>query len=156
MGTVFRYIADASLEAHRHRDLPCPLCESTDEVYSFYAEPEGGMISEACRKCIQSLPLDVIYEWDSEEDVTDHLQTVLSYPSESAELEAKRAAICAELRRTPRIPPFVQSDEWPLCCGDFVEYVGRPGLPEGWDGLGGLSLFCCPRCKQDFEIFQHT
>ena len=155
MGQAFRYVDDTSLEAHRRRDLPCPLCEGTAEVYPFYAEPEGGYITEACRRCIRSLPLDRIVDWESEKRAAEHLREIAPALS-AAEVEARRAAMSAELRRTPRVPPFVQDDEWPLCCGDFAEYVGRPGLPEGWDGLGGLSLFRCPRCGQGFEVFQHT
>jgi hypothetical protein len=47
VGHVFRYVDDASLETHRHCDLPCPLCENTAEVHPFYAEPEGGYIDIA-------------------------------------------------------------------------------------------------------------
>jgi len=155
VGQAFRYVADASLEAHRHRDLPCPLCGGTAEVYPFNAQPVGGYITEACRRCIRSLPLNQIADWNSERHAAEHLRQFA--PALSAEeMDARRAAMCAELRRTPRVPSFVQDDEWPLCCGDFAEYVGRPGLPEGWDGLGGLSLFRCPHCGQDYEIFQHT
>jgi hypothetical protein len=101
------------------------------------------------------VPLDQIVDWVSEGCAAEHLREITPSLS-AAEVESRRAAMCEELRRTPRVPPFVQDDEWPLCCGDFVEYVGRPGLPEGWDGLGGLSLFRCPRCSQAFEVFQHT
>ena len=155
MGQAFRYVADASLDAHRHRDLPCPLCGGTAEVYPFYAEPEGGYITEACRQCIRSMPLNRIVNWESEKRAVGHLREVApALPA--AELAGRLAAMCEELRRTPRVPQFVQNDEWPLCCGDFAEYDGRPGLPEGWDGLGGLSLFRCPRCEQEFEVLQHT
>jgi len=153
VGQAFRYVADASLDAHRHRDLPCPLCRSRDEVHSFFAEPEGGYITEACARCIRSLPLAVIAPWRSERLAVGHLREV--FPGLPAdELEQRGAAMCAELRRTPRVPAFCQEDEWPLCCGDFAEYVGHPGLPEGSDGIGGLSLFRCPGCGRGFEVFQ--
>ncbi len=155
MGIVFRYVADDSLEAHRCRDLPCPLCGATADVYPFRAEPDGGYISEACLRCIRLLPLDRIVAWRSERQVAEHLRE--THPAmSSCELEVQRAEICAELRRTPRVPPFVQDDTWPLCCGNFAEYIGYPGLPGDWQDLGGLSLFRCQQCGQEFEVFQHT
>ena len=158
MGSVFRYVADDSLEAHRPALLPCPLCGSTGNVHCFFAKPDGpsgGWISDACVGCIRSLPLDLIVPWRSERQAADHLRARFAQLPET-EREARRATICEELRRTPRVPPFCQDDEWPLCCAEFAEYVGRPGLPEGWHDFGGLSLFRCQHCGQEFEVFQHT
>jgi hypothetical protein len=45
--------------------LPCPFCGSRDNVQSFFAEPEGGYITEACVSCIRSLPRGVICPWRS-------------------------------------------------------------------------------------------
>jgi hypothetical protein len=119
------------------------------------AEPGADFITEACAACIRSVPLEDICTWESEREVAAHLRSHDESLSPE-ELERRREAICRELRRTPRVPPFCQDDDWPLCCGDFTEYVGRSGLPEGWDDLGGLSLFRCPRCSKEFEVFQHT
>jgi hypothetical protein len=155
MGSKFKYVADESLQAHRRHDLPCPLCGTYDDVYRFYAQPEGGMISEACSRCIRSLPLEVISDWDSERKASEHLVAI--FPNLSGdEIERRRTEICAELRRTPRVPLFCQSDEWPLCCGGFAEYVGRPDLLPEWNDFGGMSLFRCSTCGEEFEIFQHT
>ena len=155
MGRTFRYVADDSLEAHRLRHVPCPLCGSEDDVYPVFAEPAGGCITEACLRCIRSLPLDAIMPWRSERRAADYLRGVAPDVL-AADREARRAEMCAELRRTPRVPPFAQDDDWPLCCGDFTEYVGRPVLPDKWDDLGGLSLFRCPTCGNGIEVFQHT
>jgi hypothetical protein len=154
MGSIFRYVADDSLEAHRSDD-PCPLCGARGNVHSFFATPDGGAITEACVQCISTLPLEQIFRWQSERRAMDHLR-VMFPQMEKPQLEARHAAICRELRRTPRVPPFCQDDEWPLCCGEFAEYVGRPGLPEGWNDFGGLSLFRCGHCGQGLEVFQHT
>lgn len=162
MGSVFRYIADDSLEAHRlDLDLACNVCGATGGIFHFRADAAGG-VYEVCQRCIKALPseqLGQMARWQSEQDALDHLRAVFPGLPET-ELLARRDAICAELRRTPRVPPFVQDDEWPLCCGEFAEYVGRPGLPEDWDRLGGrlggLSLFRCQNCGKTFEVFQHT
>jgi hypothetical protein len=158
VGSVFRYIADDSLEAHRmDADLACNVCGATGGILHFRADALGG-VYEVCQRCIKALPFEQLgrmARWQSERHALDHLRAVFPELPE-AELLARRDAICAELRRTPRIPPFCQDDEWPLCCGEFAEYVGRPGLPEGWDDFGGLSVFRCQRCGQEFEVFQHT
>lgn len=158
MGTVFRYIADDSLEAHRlEPGTASNVCGRAGVIFNFGADADGG-IYEACTQCIKSLPYEQLgrmAEWHSERFALDHLRTV--FPNlPVAELLARRDSICGELRQTPRIPPFVQDDEWPLCCGEFAEYIGRPGLPEGWDDFGGLSLFKCQHCGERFEVFQHT
>ena len=74
MGKTFKYVADDSLEAHRHHDLRCPLCGSADNVYPFYASPEGSAVTEAYTRCIRSLPLDAIWPWRSEQKAGEHLR----------------------------------------------------------------------------------
>jgi hypothetical protein len=152
VGTQFNYIADEALEEARHEDVSCGLCESLDDVYPFLAEPAslGYPITEACVRCIRSMPLEAISPWRSEGRVAEHLRTV--FPEWSAEqIEKRRAEICAELRRTPHAPLFWRGDEWPLCCGDVAEYIGGPELQPMTDGL---SVFRCPVCGRTYEVIQ--
>jgi hypothetical protein len=161
MGQVFRYVSDDALLAGKC-EHPCPLCGATEDVYPIYADIPGpneegpGPISEACIQCIRALPLEAISTWQTERAVLAHLRS--SFPALGAEeLEERRVAICQELRRTPRLPVFVQDDEWPFCCGDLAEFVGGEDMSlTRIASLGGISVFRCPRCGKEQEVFQST
>jgi predicted RNA-binding Zn-ribbon protein involved in translation (DUF1610 family) len=188
MGEVFRYVADGALPAHRHVDLPCPICGKSGDAYYIYAdikEPDGSesQISEACAECIRRLDPEQVSAWDNEERLPIYLKAT---PGLDKRAERERlAAIIGELRRTPRLPVFVQWDDWPFCCGDLTEYTGEPSPAEAkaldregqyWDRgpasfhdraaalvpsaglavLGGVSAFRCPRCGKRYWTFQCT
>ncbi len=189
MGTTFKYVADEALEAHKHLDLPCPLCNREGNVYYIYATVdipgEGeGLISEACVDCIKAMKLDEISSWDTEKRIADYLRLSLQ-PLSKPERRERQAAICNELRRTPRLPHFVQGDDWPFCCNDLTEYTGEPSTAQAelldkegqyWRRgpathhehtrtlvpskkmavLGGVSAFRCLTCGKLYWTFQCT
>ena len=185
MGEVFRYVADSALSAHRHVDLPCPICDNSGDVYYIHAdiqEADGSEspISEACAACIRRLDPGQASAWDTEKRLPAHLKATPGLDKHAA--RERLAAITQELRRTPRLPHFVQGDDWPFCCGDLTEYTGEPSPTEAesldregvyWDHgpaafhdraatlvpsdglavLGGVSAFRCPRCTKRYWTF---
>ena len=92
--------------------------------------------------------------------------------------------MCDELRRTPRIPLFLQWEDWPFCCGDYCEYQGFPTTYEEsmrvgteiphWEFgpkdfreiygdttlepecLDEVCIFKCLKCKKEFFTWQYT
>lgn len=188
MGEVFRYVADSALPAHRYTDLPCPICGASGDVYSIYADieaPDGesDRITEACAECIRRLAPEQVSAWDTEKRLPAHLKGTPGLDNPGA--RERLAAIVQELRRTPRLPHFIQWDDWPFCCGDLAEYTGEPSPAEAdlldregqyWNRgpaafhdraaalvpsrglavLGGVSAFRCPRCGKRYWTFQCT
>ena len=188
MGEGFRYIADSALVAHRHADLPCPICGQSGDVFCIYADiPESdgseSPISEACASCIRNLNLESVWAWDTEKRLPAYLKAAPGLDKDAA--RARVSEITEALRRTPRLPNFVQYDDWPFCCGDLAEYTGEPSPAEaesldregqywqrgpatfhdraavlvpssGLAVLGGVSAFRCPRCDRRYWTFQCT
>ncbi|VTR91328.1 Uncharacterized protein OS=Rhodopirellula sp. SWK7 GN=RRSWK_07228 PE=4 SV=1 [Gemmata massiliana] len=188
MGEVFRYVADSALPAHRHSDLPCSICGAFGDVYYVCAdieEPDGSEspISEACVACIRRLAPEQVSRWATEKRLPAYLKTTPEFDEPT--VRERLVAITQELRRTPRLPHFVQGDDWPFCCGDLTEYTGEPSRAEAelldregqyWDHkpasfhdravtlvpsndlavLGGVSAFRCIGCGKRYWTFQCT
>jgi hypothetical protein len=188
MGSVFRYIADSALDAHRITDVVCPICGQVGDVFRAYADAvipgEGSVdISEACANCIRHFERDWVSPLDNEKRLPAFFKAIPGLSKE--EVRARLDAIILELRRTPRLPCFIQFDDWPFCCGDVVEYTGEPSKTEaemldrdgqywnrgpatfhdraadlvpseGMAVLGGVSAFQCPRCCKRYWTFQCT
>lgn len=188
MGEVFRYVADSALAQHRFDDLPCPICGKTGDVYHIHADvdfPGEGeaIISEACASCIRSLDPGQVSPWDTERRLAAYLKGTPGLGKE--EVRLRLVTIQKELRRTPRLPHFVQWDDYPFCCGELTEYTGDPSPAEAelldregqyWDRgpasfhdraadlvpseslsvIGGVSAFRCPRCSKRYWTFQCT
>jgi uncharacterized protein CbrC (UPF0167 family) len=168
--------------------MPCPICGKSGDVYCIYAdiqEPDGSEspISEACAECIRRLDVNQAARWETEKRLPTYLKNSQRLDKQAA--QERLASITLELRRTPRLPHFVQSDDWPFCCGDLTEYTGEPSAEEaealdrvgqywhrgqasfhdlavtlvsrgGLPVLGGVSAFRCPRCGKRYWTFQCT
>ncbi len=183
MGTVFRYIADGAL-APCGGDQ-CHHCERTDApIYSYSGrildparaknpelarqEPE---VYELCADCILG------------GNVRKHdggMGRIISLVEAHA---ADKAQAVEAYHRTPELP-FFQGDTWPICCGEFAEYVGEQPTPgttygdyEPWEPMNALvarfrledfypldklpvmhtmALFRCLHCPRRFWVFQYS
>ena len=179
MGKVFKYISDEILPSYASKGI-CSWCETETELYTFYAEDERGMATDACSNCIKTMPLKFIY-WKSNERLIQSLVNE-RYPKGTKSQDQRFALtveMCDEYRRTPRLPNFIQNDDWPNCCGDFTEFIGDAGrsyngpyeefqwwgyeqdvaIEHGIEGMMGgedrVSLFQC-NCGNKFWTFQCT
>src|SRR5438874_5955144 len=111
MGEVFRYIADSVLPARRLDDLPCPVCGKTGDVFHCFAEidfPGDGVedISEACASCIRNYAAEQVSELATEKRLPAYLNATPGL--DKNDRRARLEAIRLELRRTPRLPHFIQ------------------------------------------------
>jgi uncharacterized protein CbrC (UPF0167 family) len=180
MGTIFTYIADDILPHYAERGT-CDWCQTESDLYTFYAEDDRGMADRSCVNCIKTLPLRQIYKKDNERIINSLINE--RYPKGTKSQEQRFALtveMCDDYRRTPRLPNFIQNDDWPNCCGDFTEFIGDAGQSytgsydefEWWgnenDGaieygiegmMGGedrVSLFRCLHCPKKYWTFQCT
>jgi uncharacterized protein CbrC (UPF0167 family) len=181
MGTVFRYIADGAL-------VPCGgdqchHCERTNiPIYcyrgsivdpSLARNPELAAeepdVSELCADCIRGGNVR-----KSDVSVEQVLPNVKAFAS-------NRQQAIEEYHQLPNLPLFLQWDDWPLCCGEWCEFVGVPGnydesrqvpsLHRYWEGgqrewrfghellpesLWEVSLFRCLGCGRTYFTWQFT
>jgi len=180
MGTIFTYIADDVLSNYSEAGT-CAWCESNADLYTIYIDDGSGVADVACVKCIKTLPLRWIHPKDNERIIASLINT--RYPRGTKSQDQRFALtveMCDDYRRTPRLPNFIQNDDWPHCCGDFTEFVGDAGrsylgpfdgfewwgdendgaIEYGIDGMIGgedrISLFRCMHCSKRYWTFQCT
>ena len=111
------------------------------------------------------------------EFVNSHFEEVPHSKGDSAE---KIAAIFREFMATPVLPNFIQTVDWPFCCGDFTRFIGDAGITyygpysdfqwwgyeddlaieHGIEGMMGgedrVSLFECLTCDTSYWTCQNT
>ena len=180
MGNVFKYIADDILPAYSESDT-CDWCQTEADLYTIYIDDGSGMGDLACESCIKTLPLRWIYSKDNEGIIRSLIDTRHPKGAKSQdERFALAVEMCDEYRRTPRLPNFVQSVDWPHCCGDFAEFIGDAGdshdgpldgfewwghendaaAGHGIEGMMGgedpVSLFRCLHCPKKYWTYQCT
>ena len=173
MGRTFRFIHDDSM--FPCGGTVCHFCESDKTpVYTYNGvivhpdraanpvlargEPE---VSELCADCILS---DHVRK-----DIENRIQKTINRFAND-----KSAALDA-FHRTPDIPLFLQYQDWPMCCGEWCEFVGVPSsydeskvVPDehrfwehesrDWqadynlmpESLREISLFKCLNCEKQF------
>lgn len=181
MGSVFRYISD---EAMHESDLGnCQHCDRDGVVSYDYrgeivdpklasdvelAEEEPGVFA-ACAECILGGNLK-----------KDDYETSRMRPLVDA-FAAGNEQILIAYHKIPHIPLMMQDEDWPICCGDWCEYVGYPsdydqsvkvpdnyifwqrspssqklGFPLKPESLREVCLFGCLHCSKSFFIWQPT
>ncbi|QGJ70886.1 Hypothetical protein PBC10988_25850 [Planctomycetales bacterium 10988] len=185
MGTIFRYIDDSILPHYVEKEKHCQVCEQEKPQYQIYIDIEFEDSVEqyfsACAECIRKIPLRYFSPKDDEGIIQ---QLVNQHHPKGTKSASQRFAmmvnICDEYRRTPRLPNFIQHDDWPHCCGDFAEFIGDAGetffgpyhefewwgpendgaLEYGLEGMIGgedrVSLFRCLACEKKYWTFQCT
>jgi hypothetical protein len=187
MGKTFKYISDAILPAYAEQRQFCPICARHVELFRIYIDrplPDGseGTLDCACAACIKTIPLLWIRPKDDERIIPELINERHPKGTKSQEQRfALSVEMADEYRRTPRLPNFVHTVDWPHCCGDFAEYVGDAGTTHrgpyqdfewwGYDddlaaeyGIEGMmdkdadrvSLFRCPSCGKRYWTCQQT
>lgn len=181
MGSIFRYIADNSLEESglgdcqhcRRRGVPSyryngliinpQLAANTEQAI------KDNEIYAACANCINGGNLRKgdfrMYE----------IQPIINSFAIDKEAAARNYHLI------PQIPCMLQRDDWPMCCGDWCEFIGNPEDDEAsvcvpsqyqlWDerpvnwrfddellpeDLFEVSLFRCLTCPKKYFIWQST
>lgn len=179
MGTTFRFI-------HEDAMFPCGgtvchFCESDESpIYNYNgvilnpdqaANPDlakgAPEISELCAKCILGENV--------EKDIAPRIQKTIN------RFANDKQASLQEFHRTPDIPLFFHYQDWPMCCGQWCEFVGVPtsyeeskGVPQSWnywehepraweadyelmpESLREISLFRCISCERPHFTWQCT
>jgi uncharacterized protein CbrC (UPF0167 family) len=183
VGTTFRYVADGALSPCGGEQ--CHHCERTDvPIYSYSGrivdpaqsknpdlarqEPE---VYELCADCILG---DNVRKLDS---AMREIMPIIEA------LAADKLRAVEEYHRIPDLP-FFQGDMWPICCGEFAEYVGdhpttgtgftdyEPWRPqnslmarfkladfyplEKLPVMHTMALFCCLHCPKRYWAFQYS
>jgi uncharacterized protein CbrC (UPF0167 family) len=183
VGTTFRYVADGALAPCGGEQ--CHHCERTDApIYTYSGrivdpalaknpnlarqEPD---VDELCADCI--LSGNVRKRGGAMKEIMPTIEA----------FAADRSRMVEEYHRMPRLP-FFQGDTWPMCCGEFTEYIGNQptagtayGDYEQWQPMNDLmatfrledfypleklpvmhvmALFQCLQCTRRYWVFQYS
>ena len=187
MGTAFRYLADHTLTEDDSADV-CPRCQQHVEAFTTSGFLDANREDEffhLCADCLRSIPLRQLEPRDGERTAQNIVNQHFPKGTLSGAARFSKAVeICDEFRRTPRIPMFLQGEDWPSCCGEFTQYVGTEpagGLSyddyQCWDDpasfvaqfkledyypldkiqvLKSMGLFHCIHCDNRYWVFQYS
>lgn len=181
MGTTFEFVADVALvacdgdECHHCGRNNVPLYDYFGSIIDpeLSADPQLANVepdvSWLCADCINGGNVQRSDAY-SVEDI------VRSYAADPV-------AAMRDFNKLPNIPLFLQNFDWPLCCGNWAEFIGSPasltelitvqdtysywqngpadarrdfatqGPPEY---LPEISLFCCKKCNAHLYTDQFT
>ena len=179
LGSVFNYIDDAAMfpcggtQCHHCETETAPIFNFDGEIVNpdLAANPQLARdepeVSELCADCILG--------GNIRKYITPEIQKTIN--RFAADAAAAKAAYC----RTPTIPLFLQYPDWPICCGDWVEFLGYPSTVEesesvpqrflywerelrDWtsdyalrpESLREVSLFRCKTCDRQQFTWQFT
>lgn len=118
----FKYFEDPLKNADMRKGN-CQICGADRlclEGIHFDSEDEVELV---CLACLQSGKFKVNISSFLEERIYNHLHDV--YPQyEKSETEFQVKALTEELSKNPPVP-WIQYNDWPVCCGDFAKYIGE-------------------------------
>jgi hypothetical protein len=94
----------------------------------------------------------------------DFEQLICGFDTDGQTLIVRRRAKSEELKRL-RVPVFIQSDEWPVCCARSMSFVGQiddnaicqeppPGRSLWWHDAASFYVFTCAVCLECKAIGQ--
>lgn len=201
MGRVFPYIADRALVPASEETYhgTCQYCGTTGvdvyEAHGYLLPPtqavrqtgrgrpvsrgersqpsaDGESRYAACKACLLAGRVAHIGEWSTDEVIAGYVTEYLK-GRPAVERRKLEASLRGALRRTPRVPLFLQYDDWPLCCGDLTEFTGSPknwpamrrlrkagrywerGVSSFYDGFGGTErIRCCTESPREVSRFR--
>ena len=191
MGRLFKYISDELIDNH-DEEGECPVCGREAKLFDMDCAPNADewdvnedRVDEMCADCIRRIPLRKLSPREPERLAQQIINQ--KYPKGSLsgqQRQEKWVGLCDEFRRTPEIALFLQGEDWPSCCGDFVELIGSPETEEEairigremdyWDhrpasftelygdmtlepeDLEEINIFRCLSCDKKVFIWQCT
>ena len=179
MGSLFTYIDDSALfpcggtQCHHCETDSTPIFHFDGEIIApdLAANPQLARdepeVSELCSNCILG--------GNVRKDINPETQKTINRFANDTD------AALAAFGRTPNIPLFLQYTDWPMCCGDWAEYIGYPQTddeselvpqnfhywerePREWkseyrlrpESVREVSLFRCASCDRQLFTWQFT
>ncbi|MBM7868533.1 uncharacterized protein CbrC (UPF0167 family) [Clostridium pascui] len=139
----FKYFEEP-LKYARFSDEPCDNCGSTNLCLNgTYFDSSEDDIESICLECLVKGEIKVELPSFLVERLHDQIKLKYQHIS-SYEIQEKVNRILEELSKTPPVP-WLQFNDWPVCCGDFMRYIGEWGKEEfnfnSHDGNGKEYLF---------------
>ena len=180
----FKYIDDAILPMYAKAD-ECFACGEFRNVFlllgEFIIDGEEVYAEVACGECIQNYEMTNYGRNETENSIRQKIDMHYEKGKLSEEERQKKTKeIFCEYKATPRLPNFIQYDDWPFCCGDFAVFIGdagqsyngnyddfswwgsqncyavEQGISSLINGEDRVSLFRCSRCFNKFWTWQST
>jgi hypothetical protein len=164
MGTIFRYIADAALEpAEADFNRTCQVCARTGvDIYradghiALSDGREGDGVAVACADCLHAGRVEKTCSFDVDEVIQRYLSTFHRRDRTNLFRLRRLVELAAAYRQMPTGPLFMQSQDWPLCCGDLTEFTGSPRNKKELVRLSKSAIYWQGQVKKQGEDFEDS
>lgn len=119
----FRYF-DNPQENAEFEEEPCEICGNNNNCLSgAYLDTSESEIESVCLGCIVAGKVKIEFPKHLRVRLFDEIKR-FNKTITIEEAESKIDKIFEELEKTPPVP-WVQYNDWPVCCGDFMKYIGE-------------------------------
>lgn len=118
----FKYY-DKPLTNAEFEDSPCNICGNEENCLSGVYLDTSEEYDSICLDCIEKGRLSIEFSPDIHTKIENELSRYNNNAS-NAELMIRKNNILSELSKNPPVP-WIQGNEWPVCCGDFMKYIGE-------------------------------
>lgn len=101
----------------------CQICSSEENCLEGIYFEQGSQLKSVCLNCLNEgkikvdIPTylrDKLYESIKNNDINKDKKAI----------ELKANKLIEKLEKTPPVP-WIQSNDWPVCCGDFLKFIGE-------------------------------
>jgi uncharacterized protein CbrC (UPF0167 family) len=118
----FKYFSNP-LKNAEFTDEKCQSCGSDEYCLEGVYFDKGDEVTSVCLDCLKKGIVTVDIPEFIQERIKSHLHE--TFPSkDEKEIELLYHSLLRELERTPPVP-WIQYNDWPVCCGDFMQYIGE-------------------------------
>lgn len=138
----FRYF-DASEKNAEFTDTPCESCGSDENcLEGVYFDELDFDRESVCLECLVQGKITVHLSDYLIDKLKRHIKLMNPTLQNKEVLKAVNQQV-EELKKTPPIP-WIQSNDWVICCGEFAKYIGewsQKDLNEASKNNDGLAYF---------------
>lgn len=123
---VFKYFKNPEKNAVLAK-TNCQSCDTSENCLEGEYFDQGGNIDSVCFDCLSKGKITVNIPDYIRNRIINHLNE-MDIESKESSNEEKAKNLVDELSKTPPVP-WIQYNDWPVCCNDFERYIGE------WDKL---------------------
>lgn len=123
MNYSFKYFEDYNTNA-RFTGEKCEICGKEDLCLNgIYLDISGRDLESVCISCLVKGEITIQIPEYLRNRLYENIKSITPHLSEEL-INNKVNILVDELSRTPPVP-WVQYNDWPTCCADFMTYIGE-------------------------------
>lgn len=109
-------------------DVQCQSCGADGNCLEGEYFDRGDNVISVCLNCLSKGKITVKIPEFVRKRLIVHLKET-EYKQNKSQVKEKADSLIEELEKNPPVP-WIQYNDWQVCCGDFVRYLGEWGKEE--------------------------